>query len=95
MRRTSVSLPTKHVAHDPHEKPDRYDLEHGHEPGLLARMQSAWVSQSQRARWIKTGAIVFVVFLVFFYFSPSGVDIYHGGGMSPPPPPQAPRERVP
>ncbi|KAK0752366.1 putative guanosine-diphosphatase [Schizothecium vesticola] len=82
MRRTSVSLPTKHVARDPHEKPDRYDLEHGHEPGLLARMQSAWLSQSQRARWIKTGAIVFVVFLVFYYFSPSGVDIYHGGASS-------------
>jgi guanosine-diphosphatase len=95
MRRTSVSLPTKHVARDPHEKPDRYDLEHGHEPGLLARMQSAWLSQSQRARWIKTGAIVFVVFLVFYYFSPSGVDIYHGGGGMSRPPGAAPLDRAP
>ncbi|KAK0719793.1 nucleoside phosphatase family-domain-containing protein [Lasiosphaeris hirsuta] len=79
MRRTSVSLPTKHIAHDPHEKPDRYDLEHGREPGLLARMQSSWSSQSQRARYLKTSAIVFVVFLIFYYLSPSGVDLYHEG----------------
>jgi len=79
MRRTSVSLPTKHIAHDPHEKPDRYDGESGREDGLFARMHSAWVSQSQRARYIKTGAIIFVVFLLFFYFSPSGVEIYNGG----------------
>ncbi|KAK5658508.1 hypothetical protein OQA88_1900 [Cercophora sp. LCS_1] len=79
MRRTSVSLPTKQVARDPHEKPDRYD-EHGREAGLFARMHSAWVTQSQRARYLKTGAIIFVVFVLFFYFSPSGVDIYSGGG---------------
>jgi len=78
MRRTSVSLPTKHVARDPHEKPDRYD-EHGREPGIMARMQTAWMSQSQRARYLKTGAILFTVFLLFFYFSPSGVEIYNGG----------------
>ncbi|KAK1754766.1 putative guanosine-diphosphatase [Echria macrotheca] len=77
MRRTSVSLPTKHIAHDPHEKPDRYDGQ-GREPGLIASMQSAWVSQSQRARYLKTGAIIFVVFLLFFYFSPTGVDLYNG-----------------
>ncbi len=79
MRRTSVSLPTKHVAHDPHEKPDRYDAEHGSQPGLLATMQSAWASQSQRARYIKTGAIIFVVFVLFYFFSPSGTEVYHGG----------------
>lgn len=77
MRRTSVSLPTKQIAHDPHEKPGRYDP-HSRDQGLFARMQSAWASQSQRARYIKTGAIVFVVFLLFFWFSPSGVDLYKG-----------------
>ncbi|KAK3328487.1 putative guanosine-diphosphatase [Cercophora scortea] len=80
MRRTSVSLPTKHVAHDPHEKRGRYDRDsHGHkEAGLVARMQSAWMSQPHRARYLKTGAIIFVVFLLFFYLSPSGVDLYNG-----------------
>ncbi|KAK4113732.1 nucleoside phosphatase GDA1/CD39 [Canariomyces notabilis] len=77
MRRTSVSLPTKHIAYDPHEKPDRYS-DTNREPTLLMKMQSAWVTQSQRARYIKTGAILFVVFVLFFYFSPAGVDLYGG-----------------
>ncbi len=82
MRRTSVSLPTKHVAFDPHEKPDRYDNTRG--DTLVARMQSAWASQSQRARYIKTGAIIFVVFVLFYCFSPSGVNIYNGSGAETP-----------
>ncbi|KAL2151829.1 hypothetical protein VTH82DRAFT_5013 [Thermothelomyces myriococcoides] len=77
MRRTSVSLPTKHIAHDPHEKPGRY--RNPREQSLIMKMQSAWVSQSQRARYFKTGAIVLVVFVLFYFFSPSGVDIYNGG----------------
>jgi guanosine-diphosphatase len=77
MRRTSVSLPTKQIAYDRHEKPDRYG--NNREPSLIMKMQSAWVSQSQRSRYIKTGAIVFFVFFLFYCFSPSGVDIYHGG----------------
>ncbi|EAQ90613.1 hypothetical protein CHGG_02548 [Chaetomium globosum CBS 148.51] len=81
MRRTSVSLPTKHIAYDPHEKPDRYDRNRGE--SLIMKMQSAWVSQSQRARYIKTGAIIFTVFLIFYFFSPSGVDIYNGHAGSP------------
>lgn len=78
MRRTSVSLPTKHIARDPFEKPDRYDFDH-RDAGLLQRMQTAWMSQSQRARWIKTGAILFSVIFLFFYFSPSGVELIHEG----------------
>lgn len=78
MRRSSVSLPTKHIAYDKHEKPARYKSK-AREPSLLVKMQSSWVSQSQRARYIKTGAILFVVFLLFYYFSPAGVDLYHGG----------------
>lgn len=82
MRRTSVSLPTKQIAHDPFEKPDRYEGG-SHRPGLLAKMQSAWASQSQRARYIKTGAILFFVLFLFYYFSPSGVDLYNGGRETP------------
>jgi guanosine-diphosphatase len=78
MRRTSVSLPTKtkHVAYDPHEKPDRYAA--SRQPSLIMKMQSAWLSQSQRARFAKTGAIILLIFLLFYFFSPSGVDVYHG-----------------
>ncbi|KAK4192876.1 putative guanosine-diphosphatase [Podospora australis] len=79
MRRTSVSLPTKQVAHDPHEKPDRYEFDH-REPSVFVKMQQSWASQSQRARYLKTGAIVFVVFCLFYFFSPSGVELVHGGG---------------
>jgi guanosine-diphosphatase len=77
----SVSLPTKHLAHDPHEKPDRYDTG-DRDSSFIMKMQSAWASQSQRARYIKTGAIIFVVFLLFYVFSPSGVDIYHEGRLA-------------
>jgi hypothetical protein len=80
MRHTPVSLPTKPIAYDPHEKPDRYD--NSREPNTAAKMQSAWASQAQRARYIKTGALLFVVFLVFYYFSPAGVDLYNEGRFS-------------
>lgn len=78
MRRTSVSQPTKQkpiTAHDPHEKPARYSSSNPKKPTLLVKMQSAWGSQSQRARYFKTGAIVFVLFILFYYLSPSGVDL--------------------
>ena len=74
MRRTSVSLPTKQLASDPFEKPDRYNFDQ-RDTGLFAKMHSAWMSQSQRARWIKTCGIIFTIFVLFFYFSPSGVEL--------------------
>ena len=78
MRRTSVSLPTRQVHHDPHEKPARY--ENGHrETGILEKLQGT-MNQTQKARWLKTtGIVVFLVFL-FYFFSPTGVDIYQKGG---------------
>lgn len=80
MRRTSVSLPTKHVAHDPHEKPARYHPDG--QAGILEKLKAGMASQAQKTRWFKTGAIVFLVFFLFYYFSPSGVDLYHGSGSS-------------
>ncbi|POR39204.1 Guanosine diphosphatase [Tolypocladium paradoxum] len=76
MRRTSVSLPTKQVAHDPHEKPDRYEL-NSRSQGLLSTMKEAWMSQSQKTRWIKTAAIAFAVVLMFWWLSPRGVEVYN------------------
>lgn len=81
MRRTSVSLPTKQVAHDPHEKPDRY--EHGQQrrdrpAGILEKFKDDMMSQAQRTRWFKTSAIVFIFLVALYYFHPSGVEIYRG-----------------
>lgn len=70
MRRTSVSLPTKQIAHDRHEKPDRYRADRG-------QMKEAWMLQSQRMRWAKTAAIACVVILLFWWLSPRGVEVYH------------------
>jgi guanosine-diphosphatase len=79
MRRTSVSLPTtKHaVAHDPYEKPARYGEQHPTD--ILARIRLFWMSQSQKSRWVKAGAILAAIIFLFYYFSPSGVKLYHDG----------------
>lgn len=77
MRRTSVSLPTKQIAHDPFEKPARYSGQRS--SGFFGGIKAAWMGQAQKARWFKTAALVFLVVFVFYYFSPRGVDIYHGG----------------
>ncbi len=77
MRRTSVSLPTNKIVHDPHEKPARY--------GALPRRAGVWdtlmfwMAQAKQTRWLKTAALVLAVFSLFYYFSPSGVDLYHEG----------------
>lgn len=76
MRRTSVSLPTKNVAHDPHEKRARHRPQ---EVGIFAGFQAVWMSQAQKTRWVKTAAIIFVVVALFYWLSPRGVDIYNEG----------------
>lgn len=72
MRRTSVSLPTKQVAYDPHEKQARYGRK---KPFILDSLQAAWMRQGQRTRWLKATAILAFVFILFYYISPTGVDI--------------------
>jgi guanosine-diphosphatase len=42
-------------------------------------MKAGAMTQAQKTRWLKTGAIIFVVFFLFYYFSPSGVELYNGG----------------
>ena len=72
MRRTSVSLPTKHVAHDPHEKQARY----GHKtPSILDTFQAAWMTQGQRARWLKATVVLAFIFVLFYCISPKGIDL--------------------
>ncbi|KAK1243864.1 hypothetical protein MKX08_002002 [Trichoderma sp. CBMAI-0020] len=76
MRRTSVSLPTKQVARDPHEKTDRYRPSH-RKQGLFASMKETMLSQSQKSRWLKTGTLVLVLFCLFYWLSPTGVEVYN------------------
>ncbi|KAI1135685.1 guanosine-diphosphatase [Hypoxylon sp. FL0543] len=87
MRRTSVSLPTKQVRYDPHEKPARYDSGH-REIGIVEKLQAATMNQTQKTRWLKTTAIVVFLVFLFYYFSPKGVEVYkghvsHSGGQVP------------
>ena len=81
MRRTSVSLPTKQVAHDPHEKPARYNDQRN--PGLAAGLISVMVSQAQKSRWLKVGGIVLTIWLLFYWLAPMGgtstQEFYQGG----------------
>ncbi|EKD19574.1 uncharacterized protein L3040_002548 [Drepanopeziza brunnea f. sp. 'multigermtubi'] len=81
MRRTSVSLPTRNApAFDPFEKPNRYTTT-GANKSAAAKLESiktAWMTQSQRSRYLKTGGVlVFIVFLIY-YLSPSGTDAIGG-----------------
>lgn len=76
MRRTSVSLPTKHVAYDPHEKTDRY-YPSNRKQGLLSSMKDAMLSQSQKSRWLKTGTLVVILVCLFYWLSPTGVEVYN------------------
>lgn len=81
MRRTSVSLP-KHkqgLAHDPHEKPARYQPR---QVGILEKLKNDMMSQAQKTRWLKTGALVFFVLVGLYYLAPSGVDVYRGSADS-------------
>lgn len=85
MRRTSVSLPTKAVAHDPHEKSARYNSYRSPSgiTGILENLKTAWMGQSQRSRYVKTGGILLFVVFLFYYLAPHGTDVYDLGGMWP------------
>ena len=81
MRRTSVSLPTRNGAHDPHEKPARYSTKGASRSaaGTLEKVKAAWMTQSQRSRYLKTGGILLFVIFLFYYLSPRGTDVYSEG----------------
>ncbi|TAQ89616.1 hypothetical protein B7494_g2072 [Chlorociboria aeruginascens] len=83
MRRTSVSLPTRNGAHDPHEKPARYKAQGSREAttNKLAQVQAAWMTQSQRSRYVKTGGILLFLVFLFYYLSPTGTEIHSAIGI--------------
>jgi hypothetical protein len=80
MRRTSVSLPTRNA--DPHEKPARYSLHRGssvQRAGTLENIKAAWMTQSQRSRYVKTGGILLFILFLFYYLAPRGSNVHFGG----------------
>lgn len=81
MRRTSVSLPTRNVAHDPHEKPGRYSTKGARNSaaGTLENLKTAWMTQSQRSRYLKTGGILLFVVFLFYFLSPTGTYVVKEG----------------
>ncbi|QDS77158.1 Guanosine-diphosphatase [Venturia effusa] len=68
-RTSSVSLPTRNVASDHYEKPDRHT---SNDSDAGSFVQNGAMNHGQRARYIKWGALVTVVLFLFFYLAPSG-----------------------
>lgn len=75
MRRSSVSLPTtKTVPRDPFEKPERYKSKGAKDSAALTleNVKAAWMSQTQRSRYVKTGGfLLFIVILYWTFFAGS------------------------
>ncbi|RMY00687.1 hypothetical protein D0867_11655 [Hortaea werneckii] len=80
IRRRSSASTREHTADisDPHEKPDRHSTSGtnrataGDEDGwvpMQEKLQAAWMNQSQRARWIKTGCLVAFALLCLYYIT--------------------------
>ncbi|KAI9837250.1 MAG: Guanosine-diphosphatase [Sarea resinae] len=72
-RKQSASLPTRSNAADPFEKPDRH-IGEGHANGsadFMSNVKSAWMAQSQRSRYFKTGGVIGLLVLLFFFLAPS------------------------
>jgi guanosine-diphosphatase len=84
MRRTSVSLPTGNLAHDPYEKAARYSAKGATvgAVGILEKAKDAWMTQSQRSRYLKTGGILFFVVFLFYFLSPTGSEVYREGKLA-------------
>jgi len=76
-------LPTRHGLPDPYEKPGRYSSSRKDSStsntGILENLKNAWMAQSPRSRYLKTGGLIFFVVFLFYYLAPGGVDVAHGG----------------
>ncbi|MCJ1309726.1 Guanosine-diphosphatase [Agyrium rufum] len=90
-RRRSVSLPTRNNQSDPFEKPDRHSPggsptgSYNHSSLNFESMRDAWMTQSQRSRYVKTGGVIAFVFFLLFLLSPydgSKVKGFGQGGQS-------------
>jgi guanosine-diphosphatase len=91
-RRRSVTLPyratngqadSSTAPWDPFEKADRHSTSGVSQSTftILERMQTAWITQSQRARWFKTGGMVALILLALYYLTrESSIQHAAGGG---------------
>jgi guanosine-diphosphatase len=73
-RKRSISSISAKALGDPFEKANRYSAK----PSLnrfSPESQPTMMAQSQRSRFIKTGAIITLVLLVLFYLSPSAPSV--------------------
>ncbi|MCJ1394792.1 Guanosine-diphosphatase [Xylographa bjoerkii] len=73
-RRRSVTLPTRNSQHDPFEKADRH-TSNGSATGPASTLESfktAWMTQSQRARFLRTGGVIAFFLFLFFLLSRNG-----------------------
>jgi guanosine-diphosphatase len=73
-RRSSVKLPH----HDPYEKPDRHTTS-GSSHSMQEKVRAAWMNQSQRSRYVKTGCLIAFLFLVLYYIAPTNSSIPGAG----------------
>ncbi|KAK3195932.1 Guanosine-diphosphatase [Lecanicillium sp. MT-2017a] len=74
---SSSTPPTPNdAANDPHEKPGRYKVNRKNQ-SVFAKMKETWMAQPQRTRYFKTVAIVFAVLCIFYWLSPTGVQVYN------------------
>ncbi len=65
MRRTSVSL-RYHSSKDLSV----------HRAGILDNLKVAWMTQSQRSRYVKTGGILLFIVFLFFFLAPTGTNVH-------------------
>ena len=72
MRPISVSPLTRQAKQDRYEKLARYANPHG-APSLKQRVEkakTAWMGQSARSRYVKTGGILLFIVFLFYYLAP-------------------------
>ncbi|MCJ1381239.1 Guanosine-diphosphatase [Xylographa soralifera] len=73
-RRRSVTLPTRNGQHDPYEKAQRHTSNGSANgpAGAVEALKTAWMTQSQRARFLRTGGLIAFFIFLFFLLSPNG-----------------------
>lgn len=83
-RSSSLTLPKQREAHDPFEKPDRHST-HKSAESMQEKVQAALMNQGARARYIKTGCLIFFVLAVLYYIVPGqsiGAGKFPGGDVA-------------
>ncbi|RMZ89251.1 hypothetical protein DV736_g3510, partial [Chaetothyriales sp. CBS 134916] len=70
-RRRSVGGLPKHSASQPWEPFEKTDRRYRSSPSMLQSLYMAWMAQTQRARYLKTGGVLGLLVLFYLYFSSS------------------------